>query len=230
MYSPTRQGASPRTGRRSGIFPTLLDYPSHDALCPLSSPAVLQARSRQFALSVTRKYRRADAARFPFRNRGRPRTVYNIEFPHGKHQDVIASLRHGSGFGERARTLYWLDPLMLSLRTRATTTARYVTVPIRRKWQHLGAAGLMVLVPGPTLKSCARRPRGLLQLPLEKSAACAGRLRWLPQPAAADYPSVTVPKRISIKFSHEGGGEKKNHVAECTTCHINITRAATPQV
>jgi formate-dependent nitrite reductase cytochrome c552 subunit len=39
--------------------------------------------------------------------------------------------------------------------------------------------------------------------------------------------SVTAPKRISIKFSHEGGGEKKNHVAECTTCHINITRAAT---
>ncbi len=30
-----------------------------------------------------------------------------------------------------------------------------------------------------------------------------------------------------MKFKHDGGGEKKNHVAECTTCHINITKSAT---
>lgn len=29
-----------------------------------------------------------------------------------------------------------------------------------------------------------------------------------------------------MKFRHEGGGERKNHLAECTTCHINITKAA----
>jgi hypothetical protein len=34
------------------------------------------------------------------------------------------------------------------------------------------------------------------------------------------------PVRISAKFAHEGGGEKKQHVAECTTCHINITKSA----
>jgi len=33
-----------------------------------------------------------------------------------------------------------------------------------------------------------------------------------------------APKRISAKFIHEGGGEKKEHVAECTTCHIHITK------
>ena len=43
---------------------------------------------------------------------------------------------------------------------------------------------------------------------------------------AAPYVPVTEPTRISIKFIHEGGGEKKQHVAECTTCHINITKAA----
>jgi hypothetical protein len=30
-----------------------------------------------------------------------------------------------------------------------------------------------------------------------------------------------------LTFMHEGGGEKRVHVAECTTCHINITKAAT---
>ena len=38
--------------------------------------------------------------------------------------------------------------------------------------------------------------------------------------------ALTDPARISAKFIHDGGGEKKQHVAECTTCHINITKAA----
>jgi hypothetical protein len=38
------------------------------------------------------------------------------------------------------------------------------------------------------------------------------------------FVAVTGPKRISAKFAHEGG--KGEHIAECTTCHINITRAA----
>jgi hypothetical protein len=36
---------------------------------------------------------------------------------------------------------------------------------------------------------------------------------------------MLAPTRISAKFSHEGG--KGEHVMECTTCHINITRAST---
>ena len=37
---------------------------------------------------------------------------------------------------------------------------------------------------------------------------------------------LTEPSRISSKFIHEGGGETKNHVMECTACHINITKSA----
>ncbi|HEY0348933.1 MAG TPA: cytochrome c3 family protein [Pyrinomonadaceae bacterium] len=44
------------------------------------------------------------------------------------------------------------------------------------------------------------------------------------KPAVAFMPA-TWPKRISAKFAHEGG--KGGHVMECTTCHINITRAST---
>ena len=36
---------------------------------------------------------------------------------------------------------------------------------------------------------------------------------------------IDLPPRKSAMFSHEGG--KENHVQECTTCHINITRAST---
>lgn len=41
---------------------------------------------------------------------------------------------------------------------------------------------------------------------------------------AETYVASTTPKRISAKFAHEGG--KGEHLLECTTCHINITRAS----
>jgi hypothetical protein len=42
---------------------------------------------------------------------------------------------------------------------------------------------------------------------------------------ADQFVAPAEPKRKSAKFAHEGG--KGEHVAECTTCHINITRART---
>src|SRR5207244_849170 len=39
------------------------------------------------------------------------------------------------------------------------------------------------------------------------------------------FVATDLPVRKSAKFSHEGG--QGEHVIECTTCHINITRAST---
>jgi hypothetical protein len=44
---------------------------------------------------------------------------------------------------------------------------------------------------------------------------------------ATPYIASNTPTRISLKFMHDAGGEKKQHIAECTTCHINITKSAT---
>lgn len=55
------------------------------------------------------------------------------------------------------------------------------------------------------------------------SSNCGGCHKPTPPQAVAS----NVPKRISWKFKHDGGGEKRTHVQECTTCHINITKAAT---
>ena len=57
------------------------------------------------------------------------------------------------------------------------------------------------------------------QQPVASNCAGCHKLSAAPVP-------VSTPTRISLKFVHEGGGEKKVHVAECTTCHINITKAA----
>jgi hypothetical protein len=53
------------------------------------------------------------------------------------------------------------------------------------------------------------------------AANCNGCHKLAPTPSAS-----TEPPRISAKFIHEGGGEKKQHIAECTTCHIHITKPA----
>jgi hypothetical protein len=53
------------------------------------------------------------------------------------------------------------------------------------------------------------------------AANCNGCHKLAPSPFVA-----TQAARISSKFIHEGGGEKKQHVAECTTCHIHITKSA----
>jgi len=42
---------------------------------------------------------------------------------------------------------------------------------------------------------------------------------------ATPFVAMGLPARKYARFSHEGG--KGEHVMECTTCHINITRAST---
>jgi hypothetical protein len=54
------------------------------------------------------------------------------------------------------------------------------------------------------------------QSPPTAMAVTSLRLRTCRSPIQRDLDQVL----------HEGGGEKKQHVAECTTCHINITKAA----
>ena len=48
---------------------------------------------------------------------------------------------------------------------------------------------------------------------------CAGCHKLAGKP----YFAVDVPKRLSLKFRHA----REQHVQECTTCHINITRVTT---
>lgn len=52
------------------------------------------------------------------------------------------------------------------------------------------------------------------------AANCNGCHKRSPAP----HTIAASPRRISAKFIHDGGGEKKDHVAECTTCHIHITK------
>jgi hypothetical protein len=113
-------------------------------------------------------------ARFAFRNPAL-KLQFAIDFPHDKHQDVIAMLR----FSHAPQNYY-------------NCTADHASC-FNCHWKS--------------------------QQPVADNCNGCHKL-------ATPYTATDQPSRISSKFIHDGGGEKKQHVAECTTCHINITKSA----
>src|SRR6185312_10627589 len=117
------------------------------------------------------------------------------EFPHDKHQDVIALLRGPKmpfAFAHAAPQNYNNCTICHGSRTATFKAA-------------------------PTDHGSCFNCHWKSQEPV--AANCNGCHKLATAPLAESL-------RISAKFIHEGGGEKKQHVAECTTCHINITKSA----
>jgi len=145
---------------------------------------------------------------------------FTIEFPHDKHQNVIAKLR----------PLWSSSVLQVSFTPADDKKADYnnCTICHQRNDELLST---QVSTPsdrggqfGKFFKTTPRSHDACFnchwknQKPINND--CAGCHR-----ASSAFVPVLTPKRISAKFSHEGG--KGEHVMECTTCHINITRAST---
>ena len=122
---------------------------------------------------------------------------FDTEFPHDKHQDVIAFMRRP----QRAIALAHAPQQNYNNCTlcHASRTATFKAAPADHS----------------SCFNCHWKS----QEPV--AANCNGCHKLAKTPYV-----LTDPARISAKFIHEGGGEKKQHIAECTTCHINITKAA----
>src|SRR5205807_7398830 len=147
---------------------------------------------------------------------------FTIEFPHDKHQNVIASLRHPPRGADRARFV------------RASSFAEdkkpdYNNCTICHKRN--ASVTVLSLLPVTTDPSLLF-PFKTMPHAHDACFTC----HWKNQKPASDdcggchkpatnFVAELPPKRISAKFAHEGG--KGEHIAECTTCHINITRAST---
>lgn len=169
--------------------PDIKDYPSHDACVSCHRPQFFRGARPAICSVCHSKTSPRDEARFAFRN---PASTlqFTIEFPHDRHQDVIALLRFAH------------PPQQYNNCTicHAPRTPTFKAVPT-------GHASCF---------NCHWKS----QQPVADN--CNGCHKLTTPHAPIDQHS-----RISIKFIHEGGGERKQHVAECTTCHINITKAAT---
>ncbi len=206
-------------------FPDITDFPDHDACVSCHRQQFFRGARPVICGVCHVKVSPRDEARFAFRNSVNS-LQFNIEFPHDKHQDVIARLR--SPFdSERA---FQFRPASFEFKghTQGDKSKTYNNCTIchaSRIQQSRPPAGGWIdsFVPDPdTFKSVPASHASCFSCHWKSqppvNSDCAG-CHKLTEP----YKYVGAPKRISMKFRHA----REQHVAECTTCHINITKAST---
>jgi hypothetical protein len=169
-------------------FPDVKDYPSHDACVSCHRPQFFRSTKPPICSVCHSKTSPRNDVRYAFRNPA-TKLQFTIEFPHDRHQDVIALLR----FAHAPQNYNNCTICHLS------RTVTFKSVPSNHS----------------SCFNCHWKS----QQPVADNCSGCHKL------AAAPY-VMAEPVRISAKYMHEGGGEKKQHIAECTTCHINITKAA----
>lgn len=212
--------------QKTQSYPDITDYPGH-ASCVSCHRAQFFKSARPAICSVCHsKVSPRDDARFTFRKPA-SRLQFAIVFPHDKHQDVIARLLlpapRNDGFSfRRVAFSHSQGDDKTPLYNNCTICHSQLTVspkPSNDSWIDGFVPDTLSFKSAPSTHSSCFNCHWKSQQPIAKNCVGCHTL------AANPYTITNTPVRISLKFNHERGGEKKNHVAECTTCHINITKA-----
>ena len=204
-------------------FPDITDYPSHDACVSCHRPQFFRGARPPICSVCHSKTSPRDDVRYAFRNPA-SKLQFTIEFPHDKHQDVIAQfLRRAAG--EPSFVL-----ASFSLRHWQQQTPQYNNCEIchaPRNAPPPAPVGGWVdgfVPPADTLKSMPATHASCFnchwksEQPINRN--CAGCHKLAPK---AENTLVDEPVRVSMKFRHG----REQHVMECTACHINITKSQT---
>jgi hypothetical protein len=217
-----------RNWRQARDYPDIADYPDHDACVSCHRPQFFKSPKPAICSVCHAKVSPRDDKRFAFRKPA-GRRQFAIEFPHDKHQDVIAtflrrlSVRESPEF---VRASFNFFPVRTDKPAKRYNNCEICHGP-RNTPSAVPAAGWIDgFVPDNlTLKSVPVNHTSCFgchwksEQPINEN--CAGCHKLPSSPALPVLPDS--PKRISIKFRHHG---PEQHNAECTTCHINITKAS----
>lgn len=212
--------------REARGFPDVADYPDHQSCMKCHRQQFFSGARPSICTICHTHVSPRDEARFAFPKPSTPQQ-FTVEFPHDKHQDVIASRAPrpetqgavrfvrasqitSSQSGDAARKRY--NNCTICHETNAKSPA---APPGGWQDRFVPVADSFKTVPA-THASCFNC-HWKNQEPTKDNCAGCHRLSVAPQEVAAGW-----FKRISVKFTHV----REQHTAECTTCHINITRAA----
>ena len=196
-------------------FPDITDYPDHEACVSCHRTQFFKGARPPICSVCHSKTSPRDDVRYAFRNAA-SQLQFTIEFPHDRHQDVIALLR---GF-RSPKVLAHAAPQNFNNCTICHAPGAVVSKP--------AGGWIDAYTPPPaTFKSVPVDHASCFNCHWKAQEPVASNCNGCHKLATNPYVPAAAPTRISLKFMHEGGGEKKQHVAECTTCHINITKAAT---
>jgi Cytochrome c7 and related cytochrome c len=231
----------PTSGAAKRDFPDVADFPNHDACVRchrqqfFTRQAFIGTGPAICTVCHVRVAPREDG-RFSF---GKPNLAglaikpkderqFTIEFPHDKHQNVIASARPRRSSNEAVGFIRasFFQPEPPDDKKPGYNNCAICHVTSKQAINAPPAAWPDSFVP----------PAGTFKTQPHAHDACFD-CHWKGQKptsddcagchkASASFVPTDWPTRKSAKFVHEGGGEG-GHVQECTSCHINITRAST---
>ena len=203
--------------QKTSGFPDITDYPGHNACVSCHRTQFFKGAKPPICSVCHTKTSPRDEARYAFRNPG-TKLQFTIEFPHDRHQDVIALLKSTSPSSSLSNHARALDSQVYN---NCTICHGQRTPPPAVNWPD-------AFVPKPeTFKSVPVGHDSCFNCHWRNQQPIATNCNGCHKLAESPLAAVMVPTRISLKFMHDGGGEKKVHVAECTTCHINITKSVT---
>jgi decaheme cytochrome c component MtrC/MtrF-like protein len=200
-------------------YPDVADYPDHEACVSCHRAQFFKSAKPPICSVCHSKTSPRDEARYDFRN-PRANLQFTIEFPHDRHQDVIA-LQRANEPRPNVLLAHAAAPQQFNNCTICHAQAALISKPPATGWIDSYVPAAATFKAAPVDHSSCFNCHWKAQEPV--AANCNGCHKL----AAAPFTPAATPTRISLKFMHEGGGEKKQHVAECTTCHINITKSAT---
>ena len=200
--------------KKARSFPDIADYPAHDACVRCHRAQFFKGAQPLICSNCHRKTSPRDSVRFAFPDEERLRQ-FKIEFPHDKHQDVIAEIvlaPHQTSFAHASQKLVDYNNCTVCHTTNNDTPRS------SSPWVD------NFVPPGDSFKTVPSGHATCFNCHWKSERPTSDQCEGCHKPFEPYIP-VSTPRRISMKFRHEGGGDKRVHVAECTTCHINITAA-----
>ncbi|HEY2971178.1 MAG TPA: cytochrome c3 family protein [Pyrinomonadaceae bacterium] len=207
-------------------FPDVADYPRHDACVSCHRPQFFKGAKPVICSVCHSKVSPRDEVRFAFRNPAAPHQ-FLIEFPHDKHQDVIASMLRRFPVAERPRFLgasFSYSEFIAADKTKHYNNCEIchgprITAPVAPAtgWTDSFVPDAATFKTAPKSHAACFNCHWKSQQPVNENCAGCHKL------SEKLFFVVDAPKRISPKFRHA----REQHVQECTTCHINITKSTT---
>jgi hypothetical protein len=207
-------------------YPDVADFPSHDACVSCHRAQFFKGAKPTICSDCHTKISPRDDARFAFRNPAGKRQ-FLIEFPHDKHQDVIARLFRKLRIEKQPQ--FVRAGFSTSIHFADEKTKHYNNCEICHQPRAGSVPGLAPAWPdafvpaqdtfklAPVSHASCFNCHWQAQQPVNENCGGCHKL------AAESYVWLDSPQRISLKFRHG----REQHIAECTTCHINITKSAT---
>ena len=205
-------------------FPDVADFPGHAACVSCHRPQFFKGAKPVICSDCHSKISPKDDVRFAFRNPAAP-SQFLIEFPHDKHQDVIAwMLRRLATESQSLFVRASFTPGSADDKTKHYNNCEIchsprATVPPAPPagWPDSFIPDAATFKDAPRSHAACFNCHWKSQQPTNDN--CAGCHKLSDKP----FFMVDAPSRFSMKFRHA----REQHVAECTTCHINITKSST---